>query len=206
MRHAEGGAGMNAAAARPPMKERILEAADRLFYAQGIQAVGVDAVAAGAGISKRTLYNHFASKDTLVAAYLERRTLQAIVAEPEAPPLEQILGLFDGLARWFANKRFRGCAFVNAVSELSGEPHHPAVEVAAQHKSRRLAQVEGHLRALGVRDAAALAQQIQVLFEGAVAVSLVRGGDPQVARLARDAACVLLQAAGVRVAQRTLPA
>lgn len=188
---------MKTAAPRPPMKERILQAADDLFYAHGIQAVGVDAVAAGAGISKRTLYNHFGSKDALVAAYLERRTGQAIAAEPEAPPLEQILGLFDGLARWFASKRFRGCAFVNAVSELGGEPHHPAVEVAASHKARRLAQVEGHLRALGVRDAAALAQQIQVLYEGAVAVSLVRGGDPNVAGTARDAACVLLAAAGV---------
>ena len=78
------------------MKERILVAADQLFYGQGIRAVGVDAVAAEAGISKRTLYNHFPSKDELIAAYLVRRGAQ--VATPEGPPLAQILGVFDNLA------------------------------------------------------------------------------------------------------------
>lgn len=180
-----------------PMKDRILEAADRLFYAQGIQAVGVDAVAAEAGISKRTLYNHYPSKDGLIAAYLERRTGLAIPFE--GTPLEQVLGLFDGLARWFASKRFRGCAFVNAVSELGRDRRHPAVEVAAAHKARRLAHLQAQLTVLGVADAAALAQQLMLLFEGAVAVSLVRGGDPAAAHSARDAAIVLLRAAGVAV-------
>ncbi|MBX3622632.1 MAG: TetR/AcrR family transcriptional regulator [Rhizobacter sp.] len=188
---------MTLAITKPPMKDRILQAADRLFYGQGIQAVGVDAVAAEAGISKRTLYNHFPSKDMLVAAYLMRRREQAIVAD--GPPLQQVLGLFDALARWFASRQFRGCAFVNAVSELSGDRHHPAVAVAGAHKAARLAHVESQLRLLGVAAPQALAQQLMVLFEGAVAVSLVRGGDPQIARTARDAACVLLRAAGVEV-------
>lgn len=181
----------------PPMKDRILEAADRLFYGQGIQAVGVDAVAAEAGISKRTLYKHFPSKDELVAAYLVRRRSVAITAD--GSPLEQVVGLFDSLARWFASKRFRGCAFVNAVAELGGEPRHPAMAVALAHKNFRLAHVEAQLRLLKVADAAALAEQLMVLFEGAVAVSLVRGGDPQVAHAARDAALVLLRAAGVKI-------
>jgi AcrR family transcriptional regulator len=190
---------MTAVAATLPMKDRILQAADRLFYGQGIQAVGVDAVAAEAGISKRTLYNHFGSKDALIAAYLERRVGLAIVAEGD--PLQQVLGLFDGLAQWFGSKRFRGCAFVNAVSELGGDRHHPGVAVAVEHKARRLAHVQAQLQALGVRDPAALAQQVILLFEGAVAVSLVRGGDPQAAHAARDAVCTLLEAAGVDVAR-----
>ncbi|WOB07732.1 TetR/AcrR family transcriptional regulator [Piscinibacter gummiphilus] len=180
-----------------PMKDRILEAADRLFYGQGIQAVGVDAVANEAGISKRTLYKHYPSKDELVAAYLSRRTGQAITAE--GTPVQQILGLFDGLEKWFGNQRFRGCAFVNAVAELSGERQHPAVAVASGHKARRLAQVVELLRELAVDGPERLAEQIVVLFEGAVAVSMVRGGDPQVAVSAREAATVLLRNAGVAV-------
>ncbi|MCR5883973.1 TetR/AcrR family transcriptional regulator [Rhizobacter sp. J219] len=188
---------MKAAVSAVPMKDRILDAADGLFYGQGIQAVGVDAVAASAGISKRTLYKHYPSKAELVAAYLARRTGQAIPFE--GTPVEQILGLFDGLARWFGSKRFRGCAFVNAVAELSGERQHPAIGVAAEHKARRLAQVRTLLQGLGVDDPDRLAEQLMVLFEGAVAVSLVRGGDPQVAHSAREAACVLLRSAGVAV-------
>jgi len=180
-----------------PMKERILAAADRLFYRQGLHAVGVDAVAAEAGISKRTLYNHFPSKDELIAAYLTRRGAQ--VAAPEGPPLVQVLGVFDELARWFASKRFRGCPFVNAVAELGGDRQHPAVPLAVALKAQRVQLFEAQLRALKVADAPALAQQLAILFEGAIAVSLVRGGDPQAAHSARAAACALLAAAGVNL-------
>jgi AcrR family transcriptional regulator len=189
---------MTGVATAAPMKERILAAADRLFYGQGIQAVGVDAVAAEAGISKRTLYNHFPSKAELIAAYLERRGAQ--VATPEGPPLAQILGVFDNLARWFGSKRFRGCPFVNAVAELSGDRQHPAVPLAVALKARRVQEFETQLRALQVANAPALAQQLALLFEGAIATSLVRGGDPQAAHAARAAACVLLAAAGVKQA------
>src|ERR1700743_2799942 len=86
--------------AKPSMKDRILETADRLFYLQGIRAIGVDTIAAEIGISKRTLYNHFPSKDALIAAYLERRF---VTPRPsDKPPAEQILGTFDALERRFA--------------------------------------------------------------------------------------------------------
>src|ERR1041385_166996 len=98
------------------MKERILQTADRLFYLDGIRAVGVDTIAAEIGISKRTLYNHFPSKDALIAAYLERRSKPASASDK--PALTQILAVFDTLERRFAHKDFRGCPFVNAVTEL----------------------------------------------------------------------------------------
>src|SRR5476649_740576 len=101
---------------KPTMKERILQTADRLFYLKGIRSVGVDTIAAEVGISKRTLYNHFPSKDHLIAAYLQRRFTTAPASDK--PPLEQILGTFDRLERGFAAKGFRGCPFVNAVAEL----------------------------------------------------------------------------------------
>src|SRR5271163_261485 len=97
---------------KPSMKERILETADRLFYLQGIRAVGVDTVAAEVGISKRTLYNHYPSKDDLIAAYLRRRFIPLEITD--APPQEQILQFFDRLERSFSAKSFRGCPFVNA--------------------------------------------------------------------------------------------
>src|SRR5689334_4408118 len=111
------------AAARAEMQERILQTTDRLFYQQGIRAVGVDTVAAEVGISKRTLYNYYASKDALIAAYRSRRFQP--LALTDAPPAEQILANFDRLERAFASDRFRGCPFVNAVAELK-QPGHAA--------------------------------------------------------------------------------
>src|ERR1700682_2435325 len=89
------------------MQDRILETADRLFYGQGIRAVGVETIAAEAGISKRTLYNHFPSKDALIVGYLLRRF--APLRESERQPADQILGEFDRLERGFKSKGFRGC-------------------------------------------------------------------------------------------------
>lgn len=185
---------MNEAAAASPTRARILDAAERLFYGQGIRAVGVDALAAEAGISKRTLYAHFASKDELIAAYLLRH---CGLVEPDGPPLGQILGLFDGLARWFGSRRFRGCPLVNAVAELGADRTHAAVMVTRRQKALRRQWFEQRLHALGAEEPAMLAEQLQILFEGAIATSLVRGGDPKAARSARAAACVLLGAAGV---------
>src|ERR1700736_2617610 len=98
---------MMSSSEKPAMKERILETADRLFYLRGIRAVGVDTIAAEIGISKRTLYNHFPSKDALIEAYLARRFRQ--VPASDKPPVEQLLGTFDSLERRFAGKGFRGC-------------------------------------------------------------------------------------------------
>ena len=105
----------------PGMRDRILDAADRLFYAHGIQSIGVDAVVLEAGISKRTLYKHFGSREQLVAAYLERRGAR----QPEMPKpgdeLHEILGVFKRFERWFASDEFRGCPFSNAIAELGGD-------------------------------------------------------------------------------------
>src|SRR5262249_37310628 len=106
--------------------QRILAAADKLFYLHGIRAVGVDAVAEEAGVSKRTLYNHYPTKDDLIAAYLVGRFKH--IAPSDAPAREQILGYFERLEREFARPDFRGCAYVNAVCELS-DPKHPAASI-----------------------------------------------------------------------------
>jgi len=177
------------------MKERILETADRLFYLQGIRAVGVDTVAAEIGISKRTLYNHFPSKDELIAAYLERRFRRDVASD--RPPVEQILGYFDSLERRFADKEFRGCPFVNAVAELGAEDH-GVRKLALAFKDTRRAWFRDLLARLDVVDAQGLATQLQLLVDGAIAADLVRK-DPSMARAAKAAAAVLLGSAGVRL-------
>jgi AcrR family transcriptional regulator len=154
------------------MRERILETADRLFYGQGIRAVGVDTVAAEIGISKRTLYNYFPSKDDLIVAYLSRR-LKPVPAS-DLPPAEQILGNFERLERTFKQGVFRGCPFVNAVAELK-EPAHAANKLAFEFKEQRRLWFRERLVKLGVKDPDALALQLQILADGAIAAALVRG-------------------------------
>lgn len=187
--------------AKPAMKDRILETADRLFYLQGIRAVGVDTIAAEIGISKRTLYNHFPSKDALISAYLARRFVQP--RPSEKPPVEQILGTFDSLERRFASKDFRGCPFVNAVAEL-GSGDQSVRKIAIAFKESRRIWFRDLLLQLGVPDAEGLATQLAVLVDGSIAQDLVRN-DPAMARAAKEAAKVLLANAGIDVGGVVVP-
>jgi AcrR family transcriptional regulator len=180
---------------KPTMSERILETADRLFYLRGIRAVGVDSIAAEIGISKRTLYNHFPSKDELIAAYLRRRFNQPPASDK--PPAEQILATFDSLERRFASKDFRGCPFVNAVAEL-GLADKAVKKIAVAFKESRRLWFRDLLARLGVADADGLATQLTLLVDGSIAQDLVRD-DPSMARAAKQAARVLLGNAGVKV-------
>ena len=180
---------------KPDMKERILETADKLFYSKGIRAIGVDTIAAEAGISKRTLYNHFPSKDALISAYLGRRF---VAPNPsDKPPAEQILGTFDRLERGFASKGFRGCPFVNAVAELGAEDQSVKKIAVAFKESRRL-WFRDLLLQLNAANAEGLATQLTLLVDGSIAQDLVRD-DPAMARAAKAAAKVLLGNAGVKV-------
>jgi AcrR family transcriptional regulator len=174
------------------MQERILATADRLFNGEGIRAVGVDKIAAAIGISKRTLYNYYPSKDELVFAYLTRRYIPARASN--RPPLEQVLHVFDWLERWFGSENFRGCPFVNAVTELGGS----AAQIACDFKEQRRVWMRELLASTPVQDPDLLATQLAILVEGAIACALVRG-DPKVARSAKAAARILLAAAGADV-------
>lgn len=179
------------------MQERILQTADKLFYLQGIRAIGVDTIAAEVGISKRTLYNHFPSKDALIAAYLERRFVSA--RPSDKPPADQILATFASLERRFAAKDFRGCPFVNAVAEL-GSADRAVKKIAIAFKESRRLWFRDRLTELGVAEADALATQLVLLVDGAIAQDLVRD-DPAMARAAKEAAKVLLRNAGVDVGE-----
>jgi AcrR family transcriptional regulator len=180
--------------------ERIVTAASRLFYGEGIRSVSMDAVAEKAGVTKRTLYYHFKSKDDLVAAYLEGRDQPALslferwFASTEGGLPEKIRGMFVSLAQSARHPKWKGCGFLRTTAELANMPGHPAMKVGAAHKKK----VEDWARLLfegeGIKDALALARQVVLLMDGSFAVTLLHR-DPSYMETAGDAAYSLVKAA-----------
>ncbi|MFE5160032.1 TetR/AcrR family transcriptional regulator [Streptomyces sp. NPDC056697] len=161
-------------AALTPAARRILDAAAELFYGQGINAVGVDLIAKRSGVTKKTLYDRFGSKEALVAAYLRERDERWrtwLTAEVEkSPPADRALATFDALALWVARENPRGCGFVNAAAELP-DAAHPARQVIAGQKR----WLRGYLRQLceeaGVTGPDELADELLLLHEGATVLN-----------------------------------
>lgn len=179
-------------------KARILEAAGQLFYRDGIRPVAMDTVAEAAGVTKKTLYYHFDSKDDLVVAYLQHMAERAhgaltkVASRRAGGPRERVLGLFEDLEGRLAHEKFRGCPFINAAAELATAE--PARAAAARAKELTREWFESALVELGVADPAALSEQLMILTDGAIATWLVRR-DPRAAARAREAADILLERA-----------
>ena len=117
-------------------RDRVLETASRLFYAEGVHAVGVDRIIAEAGVAKATFYHHFPAKDELVRAYVNEQSRQqkAIAAGlPESAPREKLLAVFDSVDDAAREPTYRGCPFVNAAAEYP-DPAHPVREAIAEHR------------------------------------------------------------------------
>jgi AcrR family transcriptional regulator len=181
-------------------RNRILSAASKLFYGEGIRAVSVDAVADKAGITKRTLYYHFKSKDDLVAAYLEARdqpnldVLKRWFAEAEGGTAARVEAIFRNLARSARHPKWKGCGFLRTSAELANMPGHPAIRIGAAHKKKVEDWLRGNFESDGIMSAAALARQIALLLDGSfVAVLLHR--DPSYMGTAGEAAFSLVAAA-----------
>lgn len=180
-------------------RRRLLDAADALFYERGIQVVGMDEIRARSGVSLRRLYQCFASKDSLIEAYLRRRderwraALADYVTRHAAGATDRPLAVFDWLAEWFAEPGFRGCAFINSLGELGAVS--PGVAGAVrQHKQAVNDYLETLLHELPVSDASRLARQLLMLADGAI-TSVATTGDAASARLARAAAEALVTSA-----------
>ena len=122
-------------------RQRIVETAERLFYAEGIRAVGIDRIIAEAEVAKMTLYNHFPSKDDLILAVLEFRETQVdgmfakAIERHLRKEMNKLEAFFAALKDWFKSPGFRGCSFINARVELA-DPSHPASKFSACHKER----------------------------------------------------------------------
>ncbi|WP_299397473.1 TetR/AcrR family transcriptional regulator [Pelagibius sp.] len=180
-------------------RDRILEAADALFYAGSIREVSVERVAEQAGVTKKTLYYHFRSKDDLVAAYLDARQLRTLEryqnwAGSRGAMAERMERMFAALAEAAKQPEWRGCGFIRAAVELADSPGHPALDVARSHKESFETWLQRDLENAGYADAASLARMILVLLDGAVARMLVHR-NPDYALEAGRAASLLLQAA-----------
>src|SRR5579862_6868091 len=123
-------------------RDRIVAAAARLFYDEGIRAASVDAIAEKAGVTKKTLYYHFRSKDELIAAYLESRdqpTLELFArwfAMTKGSASDKLRGLFAEFARYTDTAKWKGCGFLRTTAELANTPGHPAIKAGAAHKKR----------------------------------------------------------------------
>ena len=173
-----------------PAARRIVDAAEELFYEHGITAVGVDLIAEHSGVTKRTLYNRFGSKENVVAAYLaerDRRWRSAVRAAVDASGSaeEAVTAPFEALRSW-TSAYTRGCAFLNALAELP-DPRHPGHRVAAGQKRWLRGLFEELAAAAGCPEPAALATRLFVLHEGAVATEpLSPGTVTAAADLARE--------------------
>lgn len=178
----------------PSPRERLLAAADELFYAEGVQTVGVDRIVGRAGVAKASLYSTFGSKEALVRAYLDSRH-GAIIARLEraiarhADPRERLLAVFDAQAELFAEPGFRGCAFTSASAEA------PAggliQEAAAAYRAWMRALLRDLAEAAGAPDPAALAAELQLVYDGA-GLAARMDGDAAIAGPARRAAEALI--------------
>ncbi|MBB5122191.1 TetR family transcriptional regulator [Streptomyces eurocidicus] len=181
-------------------EDRLLDAAETLFYGHGVQAVGMDRIRAASGVSLKRLYQCFASKEELVEAYLRRRDRRwrgALAAHVAAVPSAAVrpLAVFDWLEAWFGEPDFRGCAFINAFGEM-GAGSAAVAEAARDHKAEVRGYLLGLVRAAGATDPEPLADQLALVVDGAITTAAVTGA-PEAAARARDAAAVLLAAAGV---------
>jgi AcrR family transcriptional regulator len=182
-----------------PGAERILDAAGRLFYEEGIHATGVEAIAEAAGVTKKTIYDRFGSKDALIAAYLTARGarwrawLLARLDEAPADPVERLLATYDALETWLRREKRRGCGFVNARAELT-DPHNPGRRVAEAEKAWMLELMTGLARDTSARAPTKLARQLFMLQEGAI-VAFAMTGDDRAMATARQAATTLIASA-----------
>ncbi|MFJ9562965.1 TetR/AcrR family transcriptional regulator [Streptomyces fuscichromogenes] len=181
----------------PTARERLLSAANELFYAEGVQTVGIDRIIEHAGVAKASLYNTFGGKEQLIRAYLDsrhtrltERLLRAVDAVDD--PRDRLLAVFDAQAELFAQQSYHGCAFVAASAEAK---HGSAIEEASDTSRAWIRALLTDLaREAGAPDPEALARRLHLLYDGG-GVSARMDRDPSAGAVAREAAAVLIDAA-----------
>jgi len=176
-------------------RQRVVQAADVLFYEQGFTATGVDAIAECAGVGKMSLYRHYAGKDDLAVAALRQRDethLDWLLPEDDGDGRQRVRAMFDRIARAATTAQFRGCPFVRAGLELPAG--HPAQHAVAEYRDRLHARLRLLAARLGARDPDTLARQLMILADGAATACAVQR-DPAPAHDARQLALIAIAAA-----------
>jgi AcrR family transcriptional regulator len=182
---------------RPSPRERLLKAADELFYAEGINSVGIDRVIERADVARASLYSTFGSKDELIRAYLQRRMelsqarLRAAV-EAHDDPRERLLSVFGVQAATFARPGYQGCAFNRATAEA--QPGSAAYEVPRAYRAWLHDFLAGLAAAAGAPKPDLLASQVHLLYDGAMLAASL-DGNAGVTAASRSAAEALLDSA-----------
>jgi AcrR family transcriptional regulator len=179
-------------------RDRLLAAADELFYAQGVHVVGVDRIVERAGVTKASLYNTFGSKDELVRAYLQNhfRRRQARIAQILATnktPRERILGMFGEVEDLLAGSAFRGCRFISAAAE--SQPGDPGQVVAEDYRAWLWSLFTDLAREAGAKDAKQVGRQLFLLYDGAAVAARMDEDRKAAARAVSAAVVALLDAA-----------
>ncbi|WP_026122352.1 TetR/AcrR family transcriptional regulator [Nocardiopsis halotolerans] len=193
-------AAMTPTAPLTPAARRVLEVATELFYTRGINTVGMELVAERAGVTKKTIYDRFGSKQQLVVQYLRARDarwrehLGGYLERAGDAPRARVAATFDALERWMDEENPRGCAMVNAYAELS-DPEHPGRAVAEEQKRWLHGLYADLAERAGAADPAALGDALAMLHEGAVVARNVTGVR-DAARTARAAADALMTVHG----------
>ena len=185
---------------RAPARERLLAAADELFYSEGVHVVGVDRIAERAGVTKATLYNTFGSKEELVRAYLEQHmrnrqeSIGRIVAASKTPR-GQILGVFAELEEALAVSAFHGCRFILATAEA--RPGDASEVMSAKYRTWLLNVFTDSAKAAGARNAVELGRRLLLLYDGAAVAARM---DPD-----RDAVAVAMHSAVIALLDAAIP-
>ena len=189
--------------ASPPADagERILEAAYELFCRRGVHIVGIDEIIAKSGVARQTLYRRFRSKQTLVLAVLERREqlwtrdwLQAEVERRATSPQARLLAIFDVFDRWFHQRDFEGCAFINVMLEHP-DPDDPVRIACTEHLARIREFLASLAQGAGIDEPDAFARQWHILMKGSIVSA--GEGDVDAALRARELGALLLERHGV---------
>ena len=183
-------------------KEHLVKTAQNLFYKQGIRSTGIDTVLAESGVAKKTLYNHFKSKDELIIATLQRRDQQfmdmlRLGTQKYTPDqsgdirLSRVLAFFDALAEWIASENFSGCMFINASAEYprQNDPIHVA---CTNHKRLVIQFIEELLSSGNFNDSYNLARRMALLADGAI-VNAHTTNDQNAAKEAKAMALIILE-------------
>jgi AcrR family transcriptional regulator len=180
-------------------RELLLDTAWALFCKSGYRAVGIDTVLAKAGVAKMTLYNHFDSKEDLIAAAMAKKGseilagIDSVIAAAGSNAERRLLAVFDWLAGWFGSKDFTGCAFIKAVGEYSAAGDKPR-QAAAEYKQGLQDRLQALATEAGLKAPALLARQLMFLIDGATVHADMRA-NPAFAVEARAAAKSLIEAA-----------
>lgn len=180
-------------------KRKLLQTACRLFCKEGIHATGIARIIEESGVSRRTLYLHYGSKENLLKAVFEAEAsiwfhwFDRDLPQMQCSPAERILALFDLMQNWFKSKDFYGCVFINAVAEHD-KGNSWIQEIANRHSEKINARLQAMVAESGVQDPELITKKLSLLIDGTIVTAMVTGNG-EIARIGRSTAEDILRSA-----------